>query len=827
MKRIKENMKEKGHFLLVIAAFLVVVVLFAFYMRSYIGRFEKTLQEENRVILEEVADNIAAYMKMVVVDTRNSLGAVGAAIVSIPEEERDDYLSDVAQRQDFVFIGFAGLDGRLQASEKSRSVDISEEAYFKSAARGEPAISGLVRYIFTNRAASGVILCVPVKDDKEQIVGVVAAMLDISRLQKALSVESFGGEGYSYIIDEKGNLVLRNKSMDYNNFYRVLDNVKIQKGGSAAQIQESIEEGGSAMISYDQLGTEMYGYYCPLGLNDWTVVNLVPKDVVTAKTDLLTRELMTTSVAAILLFLVLLGAAGTLWTISQNQRHAAEAKSTFLANISHEIRTPMNAIVGMGELLMRSDLNHRQREYVRSILNSGKGLLTIINDVLDVSKIEAGKFTILDEEYQMENLLYDVAFLAAVRIEDKPVRFLVEVDKSVPVSLIGDMTRIKQILVNIVGNAVKFTDKGHIKLSLKCREEGSRICMTMRVEDTGIGIKKQDMDKLFTSFNQIDDHYNHGKEGTGLGLSIASSLCKMMDGNISVQSQYGLGSTFTITIMQEKGQPGLLIEPDSEKSPKLLILETSKTMRAYYGVYLEQMGLTYKICGERSSFEEAMHSGEYEFAMADRDTVHQEAERGLGEETKMITLLKIQEHALMSDEPENATIFVPLFGIQLAALLKRFKAEEAGTPDFHIDNGLDLHLPSVGILIVDDNELNLQIAEALVEPFDMDVDCARSGEEAVEMAAAKDYDLIFMDYMMPGMDGIKTMKKIRALPGEKYKNLPIVVLTADAAKSSQEMFFKEGFDDFLAKPIGIEDLKKILTRWLLEINERRSHKADS
>ena len=182
--------------------------------------------------------------------------------------------------------------------------------------------------------------------------------------------------------------------MDYNNFYRVLDNVEIKTGGSTQAIKESIMAGESGTILYDQLGTERFGYYCPLGLNDWTIVNIVPKDVITAKTDMLTKELMRTGIAAIIVFLILLAGAGGIWIVSQNQRHAAEAKSIFLANISHEIRTPMNAIVGMGELLMRSELNNRQKEYVRSILNSGKGLLTIINDVLDLSKLEAGNFTL-------------------------------------------------------------------------------------------------------------------------------------------------------------------------------------------------------------------------------------------------------------------------------------------------------------------------------------------------------------------------------------------------------------------------------------------------
>lgn len=795
---------------------LCVILVFAMMVVSYIKKFDRTLVEENQTRLSEVADHMAAYMQSAIRDTETAMEVTARALQALPDEGRLPYLADAAASLGLTYAGYAGADGMLKATLAAECADISGETYFREAMEGRRSITGLTRRILTDRAATGVIMAVPMGQGD----GVLVAMLDIGRLQEVIHIESFGGHGIAYVIDQQGEFVLRARSVDYSNLFRALQNVSFSYGGlEEMKADFSVEQPG--LIRYSDLGVDKYGYYRPLGINGWMVVNIVAEDVITAGTSLLTRELAVISIITFIVFLVLLALTAGAFGVSESRKRATEAKSAFLANMSHEIRTPMNAIVGIGEILLRGGLTAKQRDYVLSIINSGKGLLTIINDILDLSKIEAGKFEIIPEEYELESLFYDVTSILAVRIGDKPVDFMLDADPALPRVLVGDMARVKQILINILGNAAKFTEKGYIRLTVSGSPGADGLLLTMAVEDTGIGIRKQDIDRLFISFNQVDTHHSHSAEGTGLGLAISKHLSEMMDGGIQVKSEYGKGSVFTITIRQDVREWRPLIDLERLARGRVLLYEKSDPMRDFYCRYMDRLGIPYEVCNDGVAFEKRIQDKEIEYALASRLTVRQLSVRGVRPAARLVTLLGLEEHPLMSISATEANIYGPLFGLQITSLL-------SGHPEAHGPRraGVDLMtiqpMPHVQILVVDDNEVNLQVASGLMNPYNMKMDCVLSGMEAVKAVQEKDYDLVLMDHMMPEMDGVETLRAIRALPGGKYKALPIVALTANVTHDAQAMFLAEGFDGFLAKPIETQKLNDLLKKWLKDVNDRRA-----
>jgi signal transduction histidine kinase/DNA-binding response OmpR family regulator/HPt (histidine-containing phosphotransfer) domain-containing protein len=410
---------------------------------------------------------------------------------------------------------------------------------------------------------------------------------------------------------------------------------------------------------------------------------------------------------------------------------ASRAKSTFLATVSHEMRTPLNAILGLSAVeLQREGIPTLTRMNLEKIWNSGSSLLRIVNDILDISRAEAGNFEIIPVDYNVAELVNDVIQINIVRIGSKPIIFELFIDDSIPLRLSGDFLRVKQILNNLLSNAFKYTERGKVRFSVNWRKKGDAAIMTFTISDTGIGIKQEDMGKLFTENSQINSEANRYVEGTGLGLSITKYLVDLMGGTISAESEYGVGSEFKAVLPQR----------------------------------------------------------------------------------------------ILKEDP---------IGSDLAGDLMNFKAM---SKNMNLEGSfVRKRMPYGHVLLVDDVPTNLDVAEGLLSPYGLKVSCASSGRQAVELVAAvmddeKDegkYDLIFMDHMMPGMDGIEATHRIRELPSQYAKSVPIVAFTANAVPGTDKLFLDNGFNAFMAKPIDILQLDAALNRWVRKGRQDEAIEEDS
>ncbi|GHT93441.1 hypothetical protein AGMMS49545_12740 [Betaproteobacteria bacterium] len=389
--------------------------------------------------------------------------------------------------------------------------------------------------------------------------------------------------------------------------------------------------------------------------------------------------------------------------IAVHVAHAAsEAKSQLLASVSHEIRTPLNALIGMSELMRTDNLDAMQRRYLDDIRRMSHSLLAIINNILDFSRIEAGKMNLIPADYDLLALYEHICALIKFSVSGKPLEFRHSISSDIPPVLFGDKTRIQHIMTNVLGNAVKYTQHGYVELRLEQTAKNGNAYLSITVKDTGIGIKKEDFAKLFERFEQIDAQKNRGISGTGLGLPIVKSLVAMMGGAILMESEYGAGSTFTILLPLVKGNP------DNIKK-----LEASRRVRVS---------------------------------------------------------------------------------------------------------------PEVKILVVDDNAINLTVALGYLAQHGIQADTADSGLTALKMVDKTQYDLVFMDHMMPDMDGIETTRRIRALGG-RHTGMPIIALSATAIAGARELFLNAGMNDFISKPIDTSELNALLITWLPA--NKRSFVADT
>jgi signal transduction histidine kinase/CheY-like chemotaxis protein len=509
---------------------------------------------------------------------------------------------------------------------------------------------------------------------------------------------------------------------------------------------------------------------------------------------------------------------------------ASRAKSEFLSNMSHEMRTPLNAIIGMTEIGRNTDDLERKNYALKKIQDASTHLLGIINDVLDMSKIEANKLELSFIEFNFEKMLQQVLNVVSFRVDEKLQNLSINIGKDVPKTLIGDDQRLAQIIANLLGNASKFTpEKGSINFEARLEKEEDGVCtMQISVSDTGIGISAEQQEKLFRSFQQAESSTVRKYGGTGLGLAICKNFVEMMGGRIWVQSEPGKGSTFAFTVKLRRGEnkkrdPGE--RPMKRDDLRLLVVDDSQVILDYFRVVARKLGV---YCDTALSGEDAL-------ALVDRDNsyhiyfidLQMPGMDGVQLSKKLKTLVtKGSEVIIMTanewttdaEETKNSGIdkclSKPLFPPVIEGVIDEYlcviKQEETGAGSH------DAVFAGRRILLVEDMEINREILAALLEPTLLEIECAENGAQAVRMfsMSPERYDVIFMDLQMPEMDGYEATRRIRALDIPAAKKIPIVAMTANVFREDVEKCLEAGMDSHIGKPISFDDVMEKLRKYL-------------
>ncbi len=497
------------------------------------------------------------------------------------------------------------------------------------------------------------------------------------------------------------------------------------------------------------------------------------------------------------------------------------SKDDFMANVSHEIRTPLNTICGMSEIVLQEELAHKTKENVMNIQLAGRNLMAVVSDLLDYSELQSGKIELEEEAYSISSTINDVINMSMARKAEKRIELIVDCDASIPRALLGDEKKLRRVIMKLVDNAIKFTEEGCVCVTVGYRKEAYGINLLIAIKDTGIGMDEASLEKLFTRFNQADTGRNRQVGGIGLGLAISNALVKKMGGAITVRSKPGKGTVVQIAVPQrvldeapmatlrDKENLNVATYIDMEQFSMAEIRDEYSNMIAHM---VGQLKIKCHICKQFAQLQRTVGKEQltHLFISMAEYRANQSYFDDLAFKIKVIVVLDRPDEKLI-DNPKILKIYKPFHILTIVSVVNvpESVSEEAqaGFSEKFVTKGAH-------VLVVDDNRMNIRVVEGLLSNYKIKVSTAISGQEALQKISTADYDFVFMDHMMPEMDGVETLHRIRHKVGAYFQRVPIIALTANAVAGTREMFLAEGFNDFLEKPVERSVLERVLKRHL-------------